>query len=72
MGAPHVVVNPADRRDGRVMLRDVVAHHVLTVLRTGVAATIRSEVHLRGARAGAAPDRQARMTTMVQGSGPRR
>jgi len=72
MGAPHVFVNPADRWDGRVMLRDVVAHHVLTVLRTGLAATTRSDVHRRGPRAGAAPDRQARMTTMAQGSGPRR
>ena len=72
MRAPHVFVDPADRWDGRVMLRDVVAHHVLTVLRPGVAATTRPDVHLRGDRAGAAPDRQARMTTMVQGSGPRR
>jgi 16S rRNA (uracil1498-N3)-methyltransferase len=33
MPTPHVFVEPADCADGRVILRDDVAHHVLTVLR---------------------------------------
>jgi 16S rRNA U1498 N3-methylase RsmE len=33
MPMPHVLVEPADCADGRVILRDQAAHHVLTVLR---------------------------------------
>ncbi|HEX6254338.1 MAG TPA: RNA methyltransferase PUA domain-containing protein [Euzebyales bacterium] len=36
MATPHVFVEPADCADGRVVLRDDVAHHVLTVLRRRV------------------------------------